>query len=143
MPADLPAVPRRRLAKPFSAIRAGLSSCDGSTAAEFALVVPMLLALFFGVIDFGRAIWVRNSLQSAVEAAARCYALNRPACDTTAEVRTYAAGAAVGVQIPSSAFTPSTVACGKKVTASYAFTSIVPLIPLDMTIQASACRPTV
>lgn len=118
-----------------------LTACGGSTTAEFVLIVPLLLTFIFGVIEFSRAIWIRNSLQSAVEAAARCYVLNRPNCDTVSEVESYAAGVAVGVNLPSSAFTATTDTCGKKVTASFNFTSIVPLIPLNPTLEASACRP--
>lgn len=117
----------------------------GSIAAEFALVIPLLLLLSFGIIEFGRTIWVRNSLQSAVEDAARCYALKRPECATPADVKTYAASKAMGVPVTGEAFEATVAACGsvagKKVTASYAFVSVVPVIPLDYTISASACRP--
>lgn len=113
----------------------------GAMAAEFAIVIPVLLLFCFAIIEFGRAMWIRNAMQSAVEEAARCYALNRPSCDTTAKVQSYAVAAAVGVPVASSAFTPSTAACGKQVTGAYNFTSIVPMVPLNVTIQAKACRP--
>ena len=122
--------------------RSGLKSDRrGSIAAEFALVIPLLLLLSFGIIEFGRAMWVRNSLQSAVEDAARCYALNRPECDTVAAVKSYAASKTGGVPVTDDMFTPTVVACGKQVEATYDFDSIVPVIPLDFEISARACRP--
>lgn len=119
--------------------------CRGSITAEFALVIPILLLLSFGIIEFGRTMWVRNSLQSAVEDAVRCYSLKRPECATVADVKNYAASKSLGVPVTADAFNASVAACGsvagKKVTASYPFQSIVPVIPLDYTITASACRP--
>ena len=116
--------------------------CNGSILAEFAMIVPALLLLFFGLIEFGRVMWYRNALQSAVEDAARCYALNLAACDTTAKVQQYAVDAALGFSPALSTFTPTTETCGKQVTASYAVTSIVPVVPMNITVEASACRPT-
>lgn len=122
----------------------------GSVAAEFAIVIPLLLLLMFGIIEFGRAMWVRNWLQSAVEDAARCAALKRPECDTDAEVRSYAVSRAGGVPVTNANFVPSLLSCvnkdgvtvpGKQVKASYSFTSIVPVIPLNLTLEARACRP--
>ncbi|MBO9696305.1 MAG: pilus assembly protein [Sphingopyxis sp.] len=117
----------------------------GSVAAEFALVIPLLLLLSFGIIEFGRTMWVRNSLQSAVEDAARCYALKRPECATVADVKSYAAARAMGVPVTADAFEAAPATCGsvngRQVTATYPFVSIVPVIPLDYTISASACRP--
>jgi len=116
----------------------------GSIAAEFALVIPLLLLLSFGMIEFGRAMWVRNSLQSTVEDAARCYALNRPECDTVDEVKAYAAANAMGVPVTEDAFNPQPAACGsvagKQVEGTYTFVSIVPVIPLNFAITARACR---
>lgn len=121
-------------------MRRFLSSRSGSIAAEFALIVPLLLVLIFGVIEFGRVMWVRNSLQSAVEDAARCYALNRPACDTGAKVKAYAAAAAMGVPVDASNFTLPADTCGKKVEGVYVFSSVVPIIPLSVTLGVNACR---
>lgn len=117
------------------------SDRHGSVAAEFALVIPLLLLLSFGIIEFGRTMWVRNSLQSAVEDAARCYALKRPQCTTVADVKSYAASKAMGVPVTGDAFKATVAACGRQVTADYSFVAMVPIIPLDYTISASACRP--
>ena len=44
---------------------------QGSSLVEFALVVPLLLLLLFGVIDLGRVFFTQMSLQNAVRQAGR------------------------------------------------------------------------
>lgn len=114
---------------------------SGSITAEFALVIPLLLLLLFSIIEFGRVMWIRSAMQSAVESAARCYALNQPDCDTVEKVKTYAVAASAKVPVTTASFTPAPAACGKQVSATYSFTPIVPLIPLNVTLSARACRP--
>ncbi len=113
---------------------------SGATAAEFALVVPIILAFLFGTMEFGRFMWTRNSLQTAVEAAARCSSLEAPQCGSVALTKAYAVASAMGVNVDTTAFTVNTETCGRVVTATYQFTSITPLIPLNATINARACR---
>lgn len=114
----------------------------GAIAAEFALVVPILLLLIFSIIEFGRVMWTQNVLQSAVEDAARCSALKRPECDTTAELQSYAADRAAGLPVAPEAFEVDLIACGTRVVATYSFAAIVPIVPLDFDVDARACRPT-
>jgi Flp pilus assembly protein TadG len=44
---------------------------DGAAAVEFALVLPLVLVLVFGIIDMGRLLFTANSLTSAVREGAR------------------------------------------------------------------------
>lgn len=44
---------------------------DGATAVEFALVLPLLLAIVFGIICFGQYFAIANSLQQLAAEAAR------------------------------------------------------------------------
>ena len=46
--------------------------CDGGSAAEFAIIVPVLLLMVIGIFEFGRAYWIQNTLQYAAEQTARC-----------------------------------------------------------------------
>ena len=43
----------------------------GQSAVEFALVVPIFLILVFGVMDFGRLLFVQENIQEAVDVGAR------------------------------------------------------------------------
>lgn len=138
----------RPTGSPAGSLRRFWRARGGAMAAEFALVIPLLLTFSFGIIEFGRAMWLRNTMQSVVEAAARCSALDRSEltsrpCDTNAKVQSFAATAAnnAGVRALTAAnFVASTQLCGKKVVATYEFRSIVPAVPLNLTMSASACR---
>lgn len=52
------------------------SSRRGTAAVEFALVAPLLFLLFFGFVDVGRAIMVKNLLTSAARDGARTATLD-------------------------------------------------------------------
>jgi len=43
----------------------------GNAMVEFAIVLPLLLILVFGIIDFGRALYTANNLTAAVREGAR------------------------------------------------------------------------
>lgn len=43
----------------------------GSTAIEFALILPILASLVFGAIDFGRMLWFKEVLVNATRVGAR------------------------------------------------------------------------
>lgn len=55
----------------------------GATLVEFALALSVFLVAMFGVIEFGRAIWVHNALADAARRGAR-YAVLHPATDAAA-----------------------------------------------------------
>lgn len=119
----------------------------GATAVETALVLPIMLAMFFGIIEVGHLLWTVSALNMAVQDAARCVSVsNVPTppstlCDTQTHMQTYAAARTWGMTVPATIFTLSTPACGYQVTASYPYTPIVNYIPLSMTLSASACFP--
>lgn len=50
--------------------------CEGVTAVEFALMAPAFLALFFGVIELGRAAYTQGVVTFAAEEATRYAVVN-------------------------------------------------------------------
>jgi len=59
-----------------------LTDGRGAAAVEFALVIIPMLFLLVGVIEFGRLLWTRQSMQSLAMSAARCMALPQTECST-------------------------------------------------------------
>ncbi len=49
----------------------------GASAVEFALVLPLLLLLLFGMVDFGRLLYTKVELTSAARDGARILALGK------------------------------------------------------------------
>jgi Flp pilus assembly protein TadG len=131
----------RIFARPAS-WRSIVTDCAGSTIVEAAIVLPLLFACGFGLVEVGRALWIQNSLQFAVEDAARCAAINQVSCGTTAAITSFAAARANVGAITASQFTVSTPACGRMVSVSYPFQSLVPdLVPISVTLTAQSCHP--
>ena len=128
--------------------RGSLGSRHGSVAVEYAFVLPVLLLFVLGVMDTGRLIWTYATLNRAAEAAARCAAVNPAICGTTAQIKSYAVSQAYGLNIATTAFTPTTVACGSRVAASYMFQFVIPWTGVSSygvantaTLTATACYP--
>ncbi len=71
----------------------------GQALVEFALILPVLLLLIFGLIDGGRLIFTYNTLQNAARDAARVAIVNQSTagtntCDTTSATA-YPTGCAI------------------------------------------------
>ena len=122
---------------------------NGSNAVEFALVVPLLCTMFFGIFEFGRALWVQGTLDYAVEQAARCASINTTTCSSPGTTETYASQQTTPLNIPVADFTASTPTCGNQVTASYQFNFIGTfaliggnaIFPSSLTLTSSSCYP--
>ena len=63
-------------------------STSGAAAAEFALLLPIILMFVFALYEFGRVYWIQNTLQFAAEETARWAMATNPAC-TTAGLQTH------------------------------------------------------
>jgi Flp pilus assembly protein TadG len=63
-----------------------LVSCvNGTTAVEFAMVLPPFLMLLLGTISASLAVYTEASLQYAVEGAARCYSADTSPYNTATQ----------------------------------------------------------
>ncbi|MEJ0062556.1 MAG: TadE family protein [Alphaproteobacteria bacterium] len=118
------------------------SFSSGEVIVEYAILLPVLLMFVLGITDTGRLIWTQATLDRAVDAAARCGAINSADCGTVSQLQNYAVAQAYGLVIASTAFTASTASCGVKIVASFPFTFITPFIGLtNLTLSATACYP--
>lgn len=93
---------------------------------EFALVLPVLLLMLFGIIDFGRALNAQITLTEAATEGARLTALG----ESNVVSRTQAAAAGlspVTVTVTSACAASATQASDAVVKVSYSFSFITPI----------------
>jgi len=135
----------RRIAPFLARFRA---DARGAGAVEFALTLPFLLAMLYGIWEFGLAAWTQGILDYSVEQAARCASINTTTCGTSTLTAAYAASLTSPLNLASSTFTVSTATCGNLVTASYVmnFVSNMPLFggnlfPTSVTLTSQSCYP--
>lgn len=112
---------------------------DGAAAVEFALVLPLLLLLVFGIVDFGLAYQAKVELAHAAREGVRTYVLTQD--PTKAEARTREAAA----MLDDAALSVSSSGCAgasdfgdaATVTASYEFEYLTPLPALVAAIPGA------
>ena len=114
----------------FSAL---LSDRRGAAAVEFALVLPLLMMLVFGAVEFGRMFWIKNSIQFAVEEAGRFAMVNTDA--TTGELEAYAESRIFGMDPTDITFSVTAESFGgtdfMSIAGTYEFVTLIPLVPID------------
>ena len=115
----------------------------GNTAAEFALVLPLMLFLSLGAFNLFTLMYGVTSLHFTVEDAARCASVKTDICTGPASTATYAKtqyrGPLVGmdyVVVPASADN-----CGNQVTGSGTFLLVTGIKTFFVPISATACYP--
>jgi Flp pilus assembly protein TadG len=128
----------------------------GSTLTEFAFILPLLVTVMFGVIDFGRALYTYHFVSDAAREASRwasvrgkqCIAWPQACPASQADVQNYVAGivppgidpnprtlsvAATWVAPPGKVGTcnifPNDAGCAVQVQVTYAFKFMLPFLP--------------
>jgi Flp pilus assembly protein TadG len=118
----------------------------GATAVEFALVAIPVLFFIFGIMQSGYIVWVDNLLQTSVNVAARCRAIqsNTTPCaasDTTGS----GAAAPVFHPIPGAAMPVwnNNTACGTGLVGLVGTYQVTIVWVVNFTLTARSCYPTV
>ena len=120
----------------FGGLRSLARDRRGGPVIEFAMAAPALFLFLFGIIEFGYALWIQNSLDFTVATAARCAGLIGGSC--SGQVASYAASQS-GASIASSVFAYTrTAACGCQVTATYSMPLGIPWTDLTVILTSDA-----
>jgi TadE-like protein len=112
----------------------------GNVSVEFAMIAAPLFLLLFGTMEVGRMLWYQNALNYSVDEAARCASIDVNNCNTSDQVKSYAANRS-GAGFSSGVFSASTQQCGNQVTATYPMSLNIPLMPISVTLSAQSCYP--
>ncbi len=114
----------------------------GSSAAEFALVLPLFLLLVLGTIHISFAVYAASTLHWAVEAAARCASVRAGStCPTFADIQTYAASMYQGPGIGANFVASVDLTCGSRVTGTGSYGVHAGLLNVTIPLSATACYP--
>lgn len=118
-----------------------IRSKNGATAVEFAIIAPVFLIMLLATVEVGRAMWIKSTMQLAVEETAR-YALVNTSV-TTAALETYAVTKVVGADATDMVFQAVQDTSGGTtfvtISGSYSFSVLVPIVPLpDITLTAKS-----
>jgi Flp pilus assembly protein TadG len=99
----------------------------GATVVEFALLLPVLLLLVFGIIDFGRALNAQVTITQAAREGARLDALNQP--NVISRTKAAATGLSASVTVTEVTTCPagSGPTANADVQVSYGFNFITPI----------------
>ena len=113
---------------------------SGTSAIEFAFVGPVFMMCMVGMVYCGMALFSEGSLQYAVEASARCAAVNTTLCPSSAATVTYAQNEYFGPTV-SPTFVATTAQCGEQVTGSASMTVNWVLGKTTVPLSATSCFP--
>jgi Flp pilus assembly protein TadG len=116
----------------------------GATAVEFALVFPVFIVMVAGIVELSRAMWIKATLQFAIEQTARHAVVNTSL--TTDELETYAATQLPSLSGDDITFAATSTSFGGfdyiTLTASYSFTTVIPIVDIPpIALNASTRVP--
>jgi len=115
---------------------------QGTTAVEFAIIAPVLIALIVGILTVCVGLFLVGSLHYAVEESARCASIKTTICSDSATTIAYAQSHYFGPNV-SPDFTTG-AACGSSsssVSASVSYSMNVGYRTITLPISATACYP--
>lgn len=116
----------------------------GTTAAEFALVLPLFLLFTLGTINMALAMSSLVRLHYSTERAARCLAVDVQGNCSSGAIDAYAKSLDPIGGLSDLTFTYDAAAtCGKKVNGSGTFEVLTGVGSISVPVTASACYPVI
>jgi len=135
------------------ALIARLRRCTrGGTVLEFALLAPIFFGFLFVIIEGGRLLWTKQTLNEVAFSAVRCMSVSSTTCGTNSAVQSYAVSRATRYRIavtstnvvPTANVTCDGNASQNKVTITVAFNSparkLLPRMPTSIVSHACFAR---
>jgi Flp pilus assembly protein TadG len=125
----------------------------GATAVEFALVAPLFLVMTMGVVEVGRVLWIKATMQHAMEQTTRYFMVNNASCvsDLVTCRNTLAAYAVSRLEETGMSLDDFNVAADEttinsttymSISATYSYTPIVQIVQFpDVSLSALAQVP--
>ena len=113
----------------------------GTTAVEFALILPVFLMVVVGGFYVALMTFTASSLRYAVEAGARCASVNTTTCSNSATTIAYARTQFLAAKASSVTFTSSSATCGHLVTGTMSYTLSTGIKTINYPLSAQACFP--
>jgi len=109
-------------------VRGGSVSSDrGAAAVEFALLLPLLVLIVFGLIDFGRAINAQITLTQAAREGARALALGSSTYQSRAQAAAIGLSPVTVTPVTSCPVGSARAGGDAKVTVTYTFSFVTPI----------------
>lgn len=101
----------------------------GQSLVEFALVLPIMLVIFMGIFDFGRAIFAFNSVSNAAREGMRAAIVDQNSTVITNEAKTSMTGLPPdGTSVTFTNCVAPKIGCLASVKVSYSWQAITPII---------------
>lgn len=125
-----------------------VADCRGAAMVEMTIVIPLLLILLFGFVDFGYAFYQWNAADKAVQVGARLAEISSPvATALTSAVSTIPSGGAPGDSVPAGTYdfvctasTSGTASC-QSCASGTCTSSTVSQTAFDLIYDGDARRP--
>jgi hypothetical protein len=126
---------------------------SGATAVEFAIIVPVLLLFILGFTEASRLLWVNQTIHGVAVVSARCAAVGREGCASSAQTMAFARSRALALGVDLSKATIVVAqdqvchqtAHMQTVRIEQPFVAFVPFLDaaFPASLEASACYPMV
>lgn len=119
-------------------LRRFLRDRSGAAAVEFALILPIFLLTILGIIEFGRMLWIRNTMEYVAETAARYGGINTTA--NAATIQAYGLTQVIGLDATPWVWTVDPQSSYVTVSISYDFvlltSGLISISPVTLTAAA-------